>query len=85
MQNELEKLWLADKITMVMVTHDIEEAIYLSDVVVLMSCHPGRVKRVIPVGMGRPRHRDDPEFVALKRDLLAEFNLQSKDYFSFEI
>jgi len=85
MQNELEKLWLAEKITMVMVTHDIEEAIYLSDVVVLMSCHPGRVKRVIPVGMGRPRHRDDPEFVALKRDLLAEFNLQSKDYFSFEI
>jgi len=85
MQNELEKIWLEEKVTMVMVTHDIEEAIYLSDVVVLMSCHPGRVKRVIPVGLGRPRRRDDSEFVALKRDLLAEFNLQSKDYFSFEI
>jgi len=85
MQNELEKIWLEEKITMVMVTHDVEEAIYLSDVVVLMSCRPGRVKRIIPVPLARPRHRDNPDFVAIKRDLLQEFHLQAKDYFSFEI
>jgi ABC-type nitrate/sulfonate/bicarbonate transport system ATPase subunit len=85
MQNELEKIWLEEKITMVMVTHDVEEAIYLSDVVVLMSCRPGRVKKIIPVPLARPRHRDDPDFVAIKRDLLQEFHLQAKDYFSFEI
>jgi len=68
-----------------MVTHDVEEAIYLSDVVVLMSSRPGRVKKVIPVSLARPRHRDNPEFVAIKRDLLEEFHLQAKDYFSFEI
>jgi ABC-type nitrate/sulfonate/bicarbonate transport system ATPase subunit len=85
MQNELEKIWLEEKITMVMVTHDVEEAIYLSDVVVLMSSRPGRVKKVIPVSLARSRHRDNPEFVAIKRDLLEEFHLQAKDYFSFEI
>ena len=85
MQNELEKIWLEEKITMVMVTHDVEEAIYLSDVVVLMSCRPGRVKQIIPIPMSRPRHRDNPEFVEIKRDLLDDFHLQSKDYFSFEI
>jgi ABC-type nitrate/sulfonate/bicarbonate transport system ATPase subunit len=85
MQNELEKIWLEEKITMVMVTHDVEEAIYLSDVVVLMSCRPGRVKKVIPIPLARPRHRDNPSFVSIKRDLLQEFNLQAKEYFSFEI
>jgi ABC-type nitrate/sulfonate/bicarbonate transport system ATPase subunit len=85
MQNELEKIWLAEKITMVMVTHDVEEAIYLSDVVVLMSCRPGRVKKVIPIPLARPRHRDNPEFVSIKRELLEDFHLQAKDYFSFEI
>jgi ABC-type nitrate/sulfonate/bicarbonate transport system ATPase subunit len=85
MQNELEKIWLAEKITMVMVTHDVEEAIYLSDVVVLMSARPGRVKQIIPVPQARPRHRDNPEFLAIKSALLQEFHLQSKDYFSFEI
>lgn len=85
MQKELEKIWLEEKVTMIMVTHDVEEALYLSDVVVLMSCRPGRVKKVIPVGLARPRHRDHPDFVALKRELLDEFHLQSKEYFSFEI
>jgi ABC-type nitrate/sulfonate/bicarbonate transport system ATPase subunit len=85
MQNELEKIWLEEKITMVMVTHDVEEAIYLSDVVVLLSSRPGRVKKVIPVPLARPRHRDNPDFVSIKRELLEEFHLQAKDVFSFEI
>jgi ABC-type nitrate/sulfonate/bicarbonate transport system ATPase subunit len=85
MQNELEKIWLEEKITMVMVTHDVEEAIYLSDVVVLMSCRPGRVKNVIPVPLARPRHRDHPDFIEIKRNLLAEFHLQARDHFIFEI
>jgi ABC-type nitrate/sulfonate/bicarbonate transport system ATPase subunit len=85
MQNELEKIWLEEKITMVMVTHDVEEAIYLSDVVVLMSSRPGRVKKTIPVPLARPRRRDLPEFLAIKSELLQEFHLQSKDDFSFEI
>jgi ABC-type nitrate/sulfonate/bicarbonate transport system ATPase subunit len=85
MQNELEKIWFEERTTMVMVTHDVEEAIYLSDVVVLMSCRPGRVKKTIPIPMPRPRRRDHPDFVAIKQELLEEFNLQAKEYFNFEI
>jgi len=85
MQNELEKIWLEEQTTMVMVTHDVEEAIYLSDVVVLMSCRPGRVKQTIPITLPRPRRRDHPEFVAIKQALLDEFHLQAKEYFNYEI
>jgi len=85
MQNELEKIWFEERTTMVMVTHDVEEAIYLSDVVVLMSCRPGRVKRCIPIALSRPRRRDHPDFVAIKQQLLEEFNLQAQEYFNFEI
>jgi ABC-type nitrate/sulfonate/bicarbonate transport system ATPase subunit len=85
MQNELEKIWLEEGTTMVMVTHDVEEAIYLSDVVVLMSCRPGRVKKSIPIDMPRPRQRDSAGFVTIKKELLDEFHLQAKEYFSYEI
>ena len=85
MQNELEKIWLEERTTMVMVTHDVEEAIYLSDVVVLMSCRPGRVKKTIPINLPRPRRRDHPDFVGMKQELLEEFQLQAKDYFTYEI
>jgi ABC-type nitrate/sulfonate/bicarbonate transport system ATPase subunit len=85
MQNELEKIWLEEQTTMVMVTHDVEEAIYLSDVVVLMSCRPGRVKQTISVTLPRPRRRDHHDFVSIKQALLEEFHLQAKEYFNYEI
>ena len=85
MQNELEKIWLEEGTTMVMVTHDVEEAIYLSDVVVLLSCRPGRVKQILNIDLPRPRQRDGAGFVAIKKELLDEFHLQAKDYFTYEI
>ncbi len=85
MHGELEKIWLEEKTTMVMVSHDVEEAVYLSDVVVVMSHRPGRVKKVISVPLARPRNRSHPDFLAIKRDLLEEFDLNTKDYFSYEI
>jgi len=85
MQNEIDKIWLQEKITMVMVTHDVDEAIYLSDMVVLMSCRPGRVNKIIPVSLARPRSRQHPDFLEIKREVLAELQLQSKEYFNFDI
>jgi ABC-type nitrate/sulfonate/bicarbonate transport system ATPase subunit len=85
MQQELEKIWREENNTVVMVTHDVEEALYLSDTVVLMSPRPGRIKRVLTVGLARPRNREHPDFLNLKGELLREFQLQAKDYFSYEI
>jgi len=75
MQKELERIWQLEKNTMVMVTHDIDEAIQLSDRVVVMSCRPGRIKRIIPVNLPRPRNRDSDEFIAMRDLILSEFNL----------
>ena len=69
----LEEVWLADRRTVLFVTHDVEEAISLSDRVLVMSERPGRIVEVLDVPEPRPRRLDmvtEPWFVAAKRDLL---------------
>ncbi|MDR1228447.1 MAG: ABC transporter ATP-binding protein [Azoarcus sp.] len=73
LQDELLRISAEESITMVLVTHDIEEAIYLADRVVVMQPRPGRIKRVIDVDPPRPRQRDSAEFARLESDLLADF------------
>ena len=70
MQDEVLRLWQARRTTMLLVTHDIDEAIYMSDRIVVMSPHPGCVERTIPVGFDRPRQRNSPEFLRLRSDIL---------------
>ena len=69
LQDELLRIWSALRKTIVFVTHGIEEAIYLADRVVVMTYRPGRVKRIVPVPLGRPRDTASPEFNAVKREV----------------
>jgi ABC-type nitrate/sulfonate/bicarbonate transport system ATPase subunit len=85
MQQELEKIWKQEGITMIMVTHDIDEAIFLSDRIVITSCRPCKIKRVIPIDLPRPRDRDSFEFIKIKEELLKEFHLQAEHFFSYAI
>jgi NitT/TauT family transport system ATP-binding protein len=66
MQGELLRIWGREMKTVVFVTHNIEEAVKLSDRVLVLSRRPGRVREVISVGLPRPRDEADPEFVRLK-------------------
>jgi ABC-type nitrate/sulfonate/bicarbonate transport system ATPase subunit len=69
MQEWLMQLWSDFKKTVVFVTHDVEEAIYLSDEIHVMGTRPGRILETIPVTIARPRARTTaltPEFIALK-------------------
>lgn len=69
----LQEVWLADQRTALFVTHDVEEAIYLSDRVIVLSARPGRIVTELTVPLPRPRERDvvsDPVFVELKSALL---------------
>ncbi|WP_024874051.1 ABC transporter ATP-binding protein [Saccharomonospora piscinae] len=72
MQEQLVELWEAERKTVVLVTHSIEEALLLGDRIVVMSARPGRVKETIEVPFGRPRTVDietDPEFTRMKQDI----------------
>jgi len=73
LQNELQRIWQHERITMVLVTHDVDEAIYLGDRVVTMAPRPGRIERIADVNLPRPRERTDPRYVALRDELLAGF------------
>lgn len=74
LQQELRRLWQEEGITMVMVTHDIEEALYLADRVIVLDARPGRIRKEVPVGLPHPRNRNAANFVALRDVLLSEFS-----------
>ncbi len=85
MQEEMGRILASDdphvRKTMVLVTHSIEEAILLSDHVVVLTRRPGRVKEEIRVSLPRPRDEADPRFIALKQRLRAlihdEFEIEA--------
>ena len=70
MQDEVLRLWQARRTTMLLVTHDIDEAIYMSDSIVLMSPRPGRIERIIPVELERPRDRSSAGFLEMRSSIL---------------
>jgi len=63
LQDELLKLWAVENKTIVFVTHNISEAVYLSDRIAVMSSRPGRINRIIPSSLPRPRRADMRETV----------------------
>jgi NitT/TauT family transport system ATP-binding protein len=72
MQELLLDIWSDLKTTVIFVTHDIEEAIFLCDRIYIMGVHPGHIKAEIPIHLRRPRHFDDTlstEFVDLHRQV----------------
>ena len=73
LQVELQRIWQKERITMLLVTHDVEEAVFLGDRVVVMQPHPGRVRRIVEVNLPRPRSRSDPAFLRIRDDVLADF------------
>ncbi len=70
LQDEVLRLWQARRTTMLLVTHDIDEAIYMSDTIVIMSPRPGRIEHTIRVELDRPRDRSNPEFLRLRGSIL---------------
>jgi ABC-type nitrate/sulfonate/bicarbonate transport system ATPase subunit len=81
MQEWLLEIWQADRKTILFVTHDVEEAVYLSDRVYVMSGRPGRIRMCVDVDLPRPRTLEmitTPEFVALKQKLLVPLREASR-------
>ncbi|RJG40501.1 ABC transporter ATP-binding protein [Mesorhizobium sp. DCY119] len=70
LQEELLRIWKTEKVTMLLVTHDVEEAIYLSDRIVVMHSGPGRVADDIRIDLPWPRDRASHEFADVRREIL---------------
>ena len=85
MQQEILRIWEVERTTMILVTHDIDEAVFLGDEVVVMSNRPGTIRKVIPVELPRPRDRTSPLFVELRRQLYAEFFAGAEQPFAYAI
>jgi ABC-type nitrate/sulfonate/bicarbonate transport system ATPase subunit len=75
MQDEVLRLWEARGTTMLLVTHDIDEAIYMSDRIAFMTPRPGRIERVLEIDFPRPRHRNDARFLELRAKILDMLHL----------
>ena len=70
MQDEVLRLWQTHRTTMLLVTHDIDEAIYMSDRIVIMTQRPGKIDQTIPVDLNRPRDRSSSDFLRLRSNIL---------------
>jgi ABC-type nitrate/sulfonate/bicarbonate transport system ATPase subunit len=78
LQDEVLRLWQMNRMTMLLVTHDIDEAIYMSDRILIMTPRPGRIDKTISVTLQRPRRRNSPEFLKLRGDILEHLNFAGK-------
>lgn len=77
LHDQLINIWQKRKLTMVIVTHDVEEAVYLADRVFTMTPRPAILKEIVPVNLPHPRDRNSPEFIALKEKVLGILNFKA--------
>jgi sulfonate transport system ATP-binding protein len=82
LQDHLLAAWSRYRPTLLLVTHDLDEAVYLADRVILLSDRPSRVADVIPVVPERPRDRRDPTLAALRIALLEALHLERSEILS---
>jgi ABC-type nitrate/sulfonate/bicarbonate transport system ATPase subunit len=87
MQELLLGIWEADRKTVLFVTHDIDEAIFMASRVAVMSARPGRLKTIVPVELPHPRHytmKTTPQFSAYKAQLTEEIRVEAMKTLSQE-
>ena len=76
LQEQLIGVWKRFKNTIVFVTHDVDEAIYLADKIVIMDKNPGKIKEVFDVDMPRLRKRESEEFIKIQEEVLDKLNVE---------
>ena len=76
LQEQLIGVWKRFNNTIVFVTHDVDEAVYLADKIVILDKNPGRIARIVEVDIERPRKRESPEFIALQESIVEQLNME---------
>jgi sulfonate transport system ATP-binding protein len=85
MQQELLHIWEVERTTMILVTHDIDEAVYLGDRIVVMSNRPGTIRKIVSVQLSRPRDRSSYDFVQIRKEIYVEFFSEAEKPFAYAI
>ena len=75
MRSELLRIWHAERKTILFVTHDIDEAVQLSDRVMVMSARPGRIQQIVPIDIPHPRDISSPRYLELRDGILGQIGL----------
>ncbi|MGG1691753.1 ABC transporter ATP-binding protein [Heyndrickxia ginsengihumi] len=78
LQDVLVEIWKKKKTTMILVTHDLDESIYLGNRVVIMSPRPGRITNIMEVDLPYPRKRSENRFLEMRQRLLEEFEEKTR-------
>jgi sulfonate transport system ATP-binding protein len=78
MQQEILNIWQKEKVTVILVTHDIDEAVFLGDRVLVMSNRPGTFKKNLSVPLARPRDRNSLKFSKIRKEIYNEFFSKKK-------
>lgn len=73
-QDVIQKVWKQTKTTMILVTHDIDEAIYLGTQIVVMTPRPGKIKEIVDNPLDFPRNRTSDEFLNFRREIQDKLN-----------
>lgn len=74
LQEQLIGVWKRFKNTIVFVTHDVDEAVYLADDIVIMDKNPGKIKEVFEVDLERPRKRESEEFLKIQEEIVSKLD-----------
>lgn len=84
MQDEILRIWQSRQTTMLLVTHDIDEAIYMSDRIVMMTARPARVDQILDVSLPRPRRRTHADFLRMRAEILQLLHFVGNDALTAE-
>ena len=85
LQDDILKISREEKKTIIFVTHDIEEAVFLADRIVVMMANPGRIKSIVKVPLGSRRDRTSEDFLYVRDKIFELFNLKADSYIEYYI
>ena len=85
LQEDILRISREEKKTIIFVTHDIEEAVFLADRIVVMMADPGRIKSIVKVPLGTHRDRTNDDFLYVRDNIFELFNMKVDDYIEYNI